>query len=141
MLKPLNGVKEPLRDPDVPICRICNKAPAHPAYGDVCENCAVDAWGCARSSTSRAIFEEKGVDASPEWFKDLSRERQLSRSITELELSVRVLNRLSENGINTIGDLIQKTAEDLLGLRGVREGALAEIKEKLNVLGLKLRES
>jgi DNA-directed RNA polymerase subunit alpha len=68
-----------------------------------------------------------------------ARGKEYERPIEELELSVRVLNCLHRGGINTIGQLIEKTEEDLLALRSFGAHSLEDVKEKLAKEGLSLR--
>ena len=64
----------------------------------------------------------------------------LSRPVRELELSIRSENCLLRGGIHTIGDLLNKTKEDLLKIRNLGKISLKEIGEKLESSGLKLRD-
>ncbi|MFW6113860.1 MAG: DNA-directed RNA polymerase subunit alpha [Actinomycetota bacterium] len=65
--------------------------------------------------------------------------KDLERSIEELELPVRVLNCLHRGGINTVGQLMEKTEEDLLALRSFGARSIEDVKEKLAKEGLALR--
>ncbi len=60
-------------------------------------------------------------------------------SIEELELPVRVLNCLHRGGISTLGQLIEKTEDDLLALRSFGARSIEDVKEKLAKKGLSLR--
>lgn len=62
----------------------------------------------------------------------------LSRSISELRLSVRASNCLEAEKIFTVGDLIQRSEADLLEVRNLGKTSLNEIKSKLMELGLEL---
>jgi DNA-directed RNA polymerase subunit alpha len=64
----------------------------------------------------------------------------LSRPVRDLELSIRSENCLLRGGIHTIGDLLQKSRDDLLKIRNLGKISLKEIGEKLDASGLKLRE-
>lgn len=64
-----------------------------------------------------------------------------SKSIKELELSVRSENCLLRAGIKTIGDLVSYSKEDLLGVKNLGRVSLKEIEEKLAAWGLELRSS
>ncbi|TYB92338.1 MAG: DNA-directed RNA polymerase subunit alpha [Kosmotoga sp.] len=55
----------------------------------------------------------------------------LSKRIEELQLSVRSLNCLKRDRINTIGDLVGRSESDLLKIRNFGEKSLEEIKKKL----------
>ncbi len=67
------------------------------------------------------------------------RARLLERSIEDLELSVRSFNCLKRAGINTIGELVNKSADDMMRVRNLGRKSLEEVEEKLQVLGLGLR--
>ena len=58
--------------------------------------------------------------------------------IDDLDLSARSQNCLRKANIDFIGDLIQKTEEDLLNLENFGKRSLVEIKEILTELGLNL---
>jgi DNA-directed RNA polymerase subunit alpha len=64
----------------------------------------------------------------------------LSRPVRDLELSIRSENCLLRGGIHTIGDLLQRSRDDLLKIRNLGKISLKEIGEKLDSAGLKLRE-
>jgi DNA-directed RNA polymerase subunit alpha len=65
----------------------------------------------------------------------------LDRPIEELELSVRSFNCLKRAGIDTIGQLVEKTEEDMMKVRNLGRKSLDEVKQKLAQLGLSLRPS
>lgn len=69
------------------------------------------------------------------------RDRILEMSIDELDLSVRSYNCLKRAGINTIGDLANKTAEDMMKVRNLGRKSLEEVEEKLTQFGLALKSS
>ncbi|HQN28497.1 MAG TPA: DNA-directed RNA polymerase subunit alpha C-terminal domain-containing protein, partial [Mesotoga sp.] len=54
-----------------------------------------------------------------------------SKRVEELDLSVRSLNCLKRDKINTIGDLIDKTEADLLKIRNFGEKSMLEVVKKL----------
>lgn len=60
-------------------------------------------------------------------------------SIRNLELSVRSRRTMSRLGIETIGQLCERTEEDLLGCMNFGVTSLNEIKEKLSSFGLHLK--
>jgi DNA-directed RNA polymerase subunit alpha len=64
----------------------------------------------------------------------------MNRPVRELELSIRSENCLLRGGIHTIGDLLQKSRDDLLKIRNLGKISLKEIGEKLDDVGLRLRE-
>jgi DNA-directed RNA polymerase subunit alpha len=82
-------------------------------------------------------FEEDQVtvpQASEDRIKEIS--RYLSKSVNELELSVRAANCLKNANIHSIGDLIQKTEAEMLKTKNFGRKSLNEIKEMLAEMGL-----
>ncbi len=60
----------------------------------------------------------------------------LFKSIDDLELSVRATNCLRSANIPTVGELVQKTENDMLKTKNFGKKSLDEIKEVLNEMGL-----
>src|SRR6187431_1222957 len=67
---------------------------------------------------------------------DPALEAKLNMSLAELKLSVRAMNCLETENINTVRDLVQKTEDQLLEVRNFGETTLQEVREKLTELGL-----
>jgi len=67
--------------------------------------------------------------------------KKLEKKIEELDLSVRSYNCLKRAGINTIGELTQKTEEEMMRVRNLGRKSLKEVVTKLRELGLDLRRS
>jgi DNA-directed RNA polymerase subunit alpha len=65
-------------------------------------------------------------------------ESKLSMSLAELNLSVRAMNCLESEEINTVRDLVQRNEDQLLEVRNFGETTLTEVTEKLRELGLHL---
>lgn len=65
--------------------------------------------------------------------------REMQIPIEDLELPVRVLNCLHRGGINTVGQLIEKTEEDLLALRSFGARSIEDVKDQLRKRGLSLK--
>ena len=64
----------------------------------------------------------------------------LDRSVTDLNLSVRARKCMSRLNIQTIGELIRKTADEMLECKNFGVTSLNEIREKLfSTFNLKLR--
>ncbi len=61
-------------------------------------------------------------------------------TIEELNLTVRSYNCLKREGINTVGDLRQKSEAELMDIRNFGSKSIDEVKGKLDELGLSLRE-
>jgi len=62
--------------------------------------------------------------------------RNLLKSVEELELSVRSYNCLKNANISTIANLVQKTEHEMLRTKNFGKKSLAEIKAILNKMGL-----
>ena len=69
---------------------------------------------------------------------DLPFNRNLLRKVDELELSVRSANCLKNDNIVYIGDLVQKTEQEMLRTPNFGRKSLNEIKEVLTSMGLSL---
>ena len=73
--------------------------------------------------------------------EDNEKEKVLEMNIDELELSVRSYNCLKRAGINTVEELTNKTAEDMMKVRNLGRKSLEEVLSKLKELGLSLKQS
>jgi DNA-directed RNA polymerase subunit alpha len=69
---------------------------------------------------------------------DDGKEKVLEMTIEELDLSVRSFNCLKRAGINTVGDLIGKSEDDMMKVRNLGRKSLDEVIGKLASLGFKL---
>lgn len=69
------------------------------------------------------------------------KDKVLEMSIEELELSVRASNGLKRANINSVGDLIEKTREEMSKIRNLGQKSLEEIERKLNELELTFKKS
>lgn len=63
----------------------------------------------------------------------------LERPIADLNLSVRARKCMTRLQINSIGELIRKTGDDMLECKNFGVTSLNEVREKLGDLGLKMR--
>jgi len=79
-----------------------------------------------------AGLEEKSTDEPPTFNENLY------RSVNELELSVRAANCLRNATIRYIGELVQKTEQEMLKTKNFGRKSLNEIKEILMEMGLHL---
>ena len=59
----------------------------------------------------------------------------------DLELSVRSYNCLKRANINTVGELTQKTEEEMMKVRNLGRKSLKEVVQKLREIGLDLKNS
>lgn len=64
----------------------------------------------------------------------------LAKPIEDLELTVRSYNCLKREGVQTVGDLVQKAEEDLLEIRNFGQKSIDEVISKLDELDLSLRQ-
>jgi len=78
-------------------------------------------------------FEEVEEEILPEKQDDHDNiNKVLSRSVEDLELSVRSANCLKNAGINTIGELVRKTEAEMLKTKNFGRKSLSEIKDILS---------
>jgi DNA-directed RNA polymerase subunit alpha len=83
-------------------------------------------------------FDEPQAARIEEQQDDLPFNRNLLRKVDELELSVRSANCLKNDNIVYIGDLVQKTEQEMLRTPNFGRKSLNEIKEVLTNMGLAL---
>ncbi|HAL73703.1 MAG TPA: DNA-directed RNA polymerase subunit alpha [Clostridiales bacterium] len=80
--------------------------------------------------------------ASSSSFRDLdensNRNHVLDTVIEDLDFSVRTYNCLKRAGINSIGDLVARSEEDMMKVRNLGKKSLEEVIQKLEELGLSL---
>jgi len=84
-------------------------------------------------------FDESSIKDEPE--EEIEEEplnENLYRSVSELELSVRSINCLQNAKIETIGDLVQKSEQEMLKTKNFGRKSLNEIKVILTEMGLSL---
>jgi len=77
--------------------------------------------------------EETGLSPEEEKLREV-----LTTPVDELELSIRSNNCLKNAGIETLGDLVRRTEEQMLETRNFGKKSLEEIREKLAEYGLSL---
>ena len=81
-----------------------------------------------KAMTEDFMIERKSEEAT----------RNLEKPIEDLDLSVRSYNCLKRAGIHTLGELIEKTEEDMMKVRNLGKKSLKEVKQKLEELNLSL---
>ena len=91
---------------------------------------SADVFGTSAPTADAPAAEAEGTTGGP-----------TTVSIDDLDLSVRSNNCLRRAGINTVGDLVQKTEEDMMKVRNLGRKSLDEVKKKLSDMGLSLRKS
>jgi DNA-directed RNA polymerase subunit alpha len=84
------------------------------------------------------LAEATSVQVSPAEDQEVPSDYQIT--IEELNLSVRSYNCLKREGINTVGDLVQKSEAELMDIRNFGQKSIDEVKQKLAELGLSLRQ-
>ncbi len=91
-------------------------------------------------SIGQFVHEKESAD-EPVDMSHLSHEEQalLERPISDLNLSVRARKCMTRLGLTTIGELVRKSADDLLECKNFGVTSLTEIREKLTEFGIKLR--
>ena len=83
-------------------------------------------------------FEEEAETLEEEIRTEPAFNENLFRSVDELELSVRSANCLKNADIRYIGELVQKTEQEMLKTKNFGRKSLNEIKEILSEMGLSL---
>ena len=83
-------------------------------------------------------FDEPQAPRADDLHDDLPFNRNLLRKVDELELSVRSANCLKNDNIIYIGDLVQKSEQEMLRTPNFGRKSLNEIKEVLTAMGLGL---
>jgi DNA-directed RNA polymerase subunit alpha len=84
-----------------------------------------------KAATARRAAPSVAGDLAPE---------MVSKTVADLELSVRSRKALQRLNINTVGELASRTEAELLGCKNFGATSLTEIKQQLGSLGLGLRK-
>jgi DNA-directed RNA polymerase subunit alpha len=100
--------------------------------------------------TLKALFEQfaefeasgpGGIVVSPEEaLASIGADPIKQQLIEDLDLSVRSYNCLKREGVATVGELMDKTEQELLEIRNFGQKSVDEVKEKLTELGVALKE-
>ena len=99
-----------------------------------CGTSFVDSNPDTRADLTKNMTESSAVEEKEEQqINDL-----LSIYIEELDLSVRSYHCLKRANINTVGDLISKTPDEIIKIRVINQRCLEEIEQKLDQMGLHL---
>ncbi|MDO5014730.1 MAG: DNA-directed RNA polymerase subunit alpha [Clostridia bacterium] len=86
------------------------------------------------------LSDKKYVDDVIVQKKEESEDQVLDMTIEELDLSVRSFNCLKRAGINTVGELLDKTPSEMMKVKNLGKKSLEEVLTKLESLDLKLKE-
>ena len=89
--------------------------------------------GQALETHSSMDFHSAPTELTPE------EEALLSKPISELSLSVRARKCMTRLNIPSIGDLVKRSGDELLESKNFGVTSLNEVREKLQIMGLKLR--
>jgi len=65
---------------------------------------------------------------------------RLMLPIEDMDLTVRSYDCLKREGVTSVGELIEKSEEDLLEIRNLDQKSIDEVKAKLEELGLSLKK-
>ena len=96
----------------------------------------VELFGLARELN----VEAEGIDMGPSP-TDAALAEDLALPIEDLDLTVRSYNCLKREGIHTVGELVGRSEADLMDIRNFGAKSIDEVKEKLQELGLSLKDS
>ena len=69
-----------------------------------------------------------------------SKLKKLETSIDDLDFSVRAYNCLKRAGINTLGDLTEKSELEMMKIRNLGKKSLKEVIDKIKEMGLKFKD-
>ena len=96
----------------------------------------------ASKGLSLGQLAQERVEAEPVYepeFMTPDEQAMLDRTIADLNLSVRARKCMIRLGLNTVGELLRRTGDDLLECKNFGVTSLNEVREKLQQHGLKLR--
>lgn len=106
---------------------------------DVAESLSI---GSGIMTEHLSLFMALTESAAGPSFKDTdessSKNHVLETVIEDLDFSVRTYNCLKRAGINSIGDLVARSEEDMMKVRNLGKKSLEEVIQKLEELGLSL---
>jgi DNA-directed RNA polymerase subunit alpha len=96
----------------------------------------VELFGLARELN----LDAEGIDIGPT-ATDAYVAEQLTMPIEQLDLTVRSYNCLKREGIHTVGELVGRSEADLLDIRNFGQKSIDEVRAKLALMGLNLKDS
>jgi DNA-directed RNA polymerase subunit alpha len=94
--------------------------------------------GDGGSSAPAGIFAGIGGAEADDAAQASDLKEILSRPISALDLSVRASNCMREEKIETVGELVRRSKDDLLQVKNFGKTSLREIEKKLDDLGITL---
>ncbi len=109
-------------------------------FGETSLQEIVDMLASKGLTLGQSIRPAAGGEPEPEPLEVGAEDQEINGlPIADLNLSVRARKCTTKLGINTIGDLVRRTAEDLLECKNFGITSLNEVREKLAERSLKLR--
>ena len=98
-----------------------------------------------QSMDSVALEEVEEIDEpsakEPDAEIAMTLDKNLTKPIEELELSVRSTNCLKRAGIHIVADLVDKTEEEMMKFRNLGRKSFEEIKHTMDLLGVSFKPS
>lgn len=91
-------------------------------------------------------FSPEDIDSEVEQLTEeenesIEQKKLFEKTIEELDLSVRSYNCLKKSNINTFGDIINKTEEEIMSIKNLGKKSFEEIQEKVKEFGYNLKDS
>ena len=90
----------------------------------------------SQETEKKHLLEDGGLGGNHVSFRVHTKD--FDKSVEEMNLSVRAMNCLKSAKIATMGELVNKTEEDLMNYKNFGKVSLTEIKEKLEEMKLSL---
>lgn len=91
------------------------------------------------------LVAELNVDAEFNELPPADDEEQLNKDLAlpveQLDLSMRSYNCLKREGINTVGELVSRSEQDLMCIRNFGQKSIDEVKQRLESMGLSMKDS
>ena len=84
------------------------------------------------------LSDEVGSTEIMEKKEDTGRDKVLEMTIEELDLSVRAFNCLKRAGVNSVGDLVTKSTDEMMKVRNLGKKSLEEVMSQQEALGAHL---
>ncbi|WP_161604262.1 DNA-directed RNA polymerase subunit alpha C-terminal domain-containing protein [Roseiconus nitratireducens] len=79
------------------------------------------------------------IPLNQDWVKQQQRQQWLDSAVAELDLDVRTINGLEEDGILYVRELVQCTRQDLMKVTNFGQTTVTRVVKVLDNLGLHLR--
>lgn len=111
-----------------------------PGHVDTALDCAADVMANYLEDLSSNAIEPIAGSPLQEMSKPTSEQYILDRPISDLQLTIRVRKAMVRLGLSTIGELVQRSPDELLRAKSFGLTSLEEVRTKLAARGLKLRD-